>query len=87
MSIQFEQPMNEATRKMMEEMFKESITAMDERTALISAMEFNAADLKKLANAAGQPAELHLHEEGEIKTMSDGTQYRVDPKGWRRITP
>lgn len=87
MIIQFENPMNEATRQLMNDLFKDRVAAMDDKTALINACEFTALDMKKLANAAGQPAELHIHEEGEIKTMSDDTQYRVDPKGWRHLTP
>ena len=87
MSIQFERPMNEETRKMMEEFFRQDIVSMDDRMALINSAMFEAGKLKALANAANQPCTVELHEEGEIKTMSDGTQYRVTPQGWRRITP
>ena len=87
MSIQFERPMNEATEKLIKEMFKEKVAAIDEQTALINSNYIAGTDMKQIANTANQPASVVLHDEGEIKTMSDGTQYRVDPKGWRRITP
>ena len=73
-------------------MFGDDIKAMDERTALFeSEMEkmqqvFSQKEMKKLANTAKQPVSVELNELGDIKTMSDGTEYALTSKGWRKLT-
>ena len=84
MSINFE---HEATPEAIEKMrqaFGEAV-ASDGRQFLYDNMrEIKQTDMKAIANAAKQPAVVELHEQGEIKTMADGTQYEVTPTGWRR---
>ena len=86
MSIQFERPMNEETRRMIEEMFSQNVAAMDDKTVLVNEFRCLSNEMTALANTAKQPVCVEIHGDGEIKTMSDGTQYRVTPQGWRKIT-
>lgn len=84
MSIQFDDPMNEKTVERLKEMFKDNLVAFDERLALVNSSQFRSDEMSELARTAGQPAKLTIHDEGDIKTMSDVTQYKVTPQGWRR---
>jgi len=77
--------MNNEVREKILEMFSEDVAGMDEKTALINKTEFTQRGMKELANIAKQPATLEIHNEGDVKTMSDGTQYRVTPTGWVKI--
>jgi hypothetical protein len=77
--------MNEATDSMIREIFRDDLVAMDEKTALVNRNEFQQKLMKEIANTAEQPATLELNGEGDIKTMSDGTRYRVTPDGWRKL--
>ena len=85
MSISFQDDINPEARELLMERFKDHLVAMDARRALINHHAFDAATLGDIARAAQQPATLEIHAEGEIKTMSDGTQYRVTNQGWRKI--
>jgi len=87
MSIDFNEPMSNAALARMREMFPGGFIAADEKTALIEPAELTSEQMKELANLAGQPATLNLHGQGEIKTMADGTQYKVTPKGWVKMQP
>ena len=87
MSIQFRDPMNEATKAKLCELFKNAIVALDEKTALVNSQHFNSRDLMDIARTAQQPLELNIYSDGETKTLSDGTQYRVTKKGWQKIAP
>ena len=87
MSINFEDPMNEAAKSMMEELFKDRIQAMDERTALLDKMELQQKAMSELATVAKQPVTAEIHPVGDIKTMSDGTKYEVTADGWRKLDP
>jgi len=85
MSINFDDPMNDETFRTIRENFAEQLVAMDEKTALVNNLEFTQQSMKDIANMAGQPATLEMHGEGEIKTMSDGTRYRVTRDGWVKL--
>lgn len=86
MSIGFNEPMNDAARKMLKEIYGNPV-AEDEKTMLFDqTKDIEQRDMKAVANAAGQPATVELHALDEIKTMSDGRKYRVTPNGWKRIT-
>lgn len=84
MSINFDDPMNNESREMLHQLFGEP-AAEDERNFLVDiSTPIRQSEMKAVANAAGQPATVIMHGEGEEKTMSDGTVYIVTPKGWRK---
>lgn len=85
MSINFKDDMNSEVLERMAEMFGEKLAIVDKRTALINEHAILGEQISELARIAKQPAALELHGEGEIKTMSDGTQYLVTPQGWKKI--
>ena len=85
MSMQFEEPVNDETIKKIREAFGDAV-AHDRKTFLFDSMPTIRSDkMTEIANSAKQPAVIELHGEGEIKTMADGTQYRVTPKGWVKV--
>lgn len=78
--------MNPETFSLIQEKFSEKIEAMDEKTVLLKQFnEIKQSDMKEIANTANQPVSVELHGNGEIKTMSDGTEYEVTPQGWQKI--
>lgn len=87
MSMSFQNPLNdEAYAKIVKE-FGEPIAVDGERKTLLFDRigQINQQVMKEIANTAKQPATVGMHGEGEIKTMSDGTQYRVTPQGWQKL--
>lgn len=86
MSMSFQDPVNpEALAKIMEE-FGDKVVTHDRKTFLLDKVDvLNQQVMKGIANAAKQPATVEMCAEGEIKTMSDGTRYRVTPTGWQKI--
>lgn len=85
MSINFEEPMSDEARALMKELFGEP-DVEDDRHALFSKrLTMVQQDMSKLANVAKQPVTVEVHELGEVKTMSDGTRYKVTPGGWVKL--
>lgn len=90
MSINFNDPMNAEAREMFRQMVDAGDLpqpiAMDERRALFNdALKLEQKKMGDLARAAKQPVTLELNSEGEIKEMSDGTKYKVTPRGWVKV--
>lgn len=85
MSMNFNKPVNDEALSRIKEIYGDPV-ANDRMTLLFDKMkEIRQPDMKEIANLAGQPVSVEVHEEGETKTMSDGTRYQVTPKGWRKI--
>ena len=85
MSMNFNQPVNPKAMKMIEELFGKP-AASDGKTLLFDNMgEIDSRDMRKIVNAAKQPATIEIHGGDDIKTMADGTRYQVTSKGWRRL--
>jgi len=85
MSMNFNEPVNDAALARIKELFGEPV-ASDRKTLLFDHMtEIHSRDMKEIANLAKQPAAIEIHGDGDIKTMGDGTRYQVTPKGWRKI--
>lgn len=85
MSINFNDTPNPAALEFMEELMGEAQFS-DGKSFLYDDMtEVNQREMKELANKAEQPVTVELHGEGEIKTMTDGTQYRVTRRGWVKV--
>ena len=70
---------------MKEEMFGKDIAAMDQKTVLLNRRMHLQSEMKKVANQTKQPVSLEINNEGEIKTLSDGSQYRVTKSGWKKL--
>ena len=85
MSINFQQPPTPESIEMMERMFGKP-AAKSDRNFLYDKLEaIDRKQMSDLARTAGQPVDVEIHGEGEIKTMSDGTKYRVTPTGWVKV--
>lgn len=86
MAMNFQDPVNnEAFAKIFEE-FGDKVVANDRKTFLLNDVgAIHQKLMKEIANTAKQPATVEVCGEGEIKTMSDGTRYRVTPQGWQKI--
>ena len=84
--MQFQEPMNDETAEKIEKMFGPGVP-MDARTALINDIDrrLDYQNMKEIANTAKQPVTISVVHEGEIKTLSDGTQYQVTPRGWIKL--
>lgn len=83
MSINFEQDISPEVAESMREMF--DIKAMDQRTALFEKVGMlEQKKFKELANTAGQPVTVQLHQIGDRKEVG-GVVYELDEKGWRRL--
>jgi len=86
MSMNFNDPMNPETAALIKEMYGEKIAAMDGKTVLLKQLnEIKQSDMKEITNTANQPLSVEINGLGEIKTMSDGTKYRVTARGWQRV--
>lgn len=87
MSINFNEPVGPETENMLKKLFGDPV-ASDAKTFLYDKqLVLEQKRMTELANKAKQPVSVELNSEGEIKTLSDGTQYRVTPKGWRKVAP
>jgi len=84
MSISSPEPMNEETQKKMREAFGEPVSS-DEKTALFNNLNETEGRFKDFAEQADQELKMQTFEEGDIKTLDDGTQYRVTNGGWVKI--
>ena len=85
MSMNFNNPINQAAESAIKKMFEGRIKAMDEKTVLFEGEVIRQSEMGLIARLAKQPVEIQMHKQGEIKTMSDGTQYQVTPQGWVKI--
>lgn len=87
MSINFNEPVNDKALSMIKELLGEPAAA-DKTQFLFDKLDMVAQrEMSKLAKAAGQPVTVEIRGQGDIKTMSDGTQYEVTPRGWVRVKP
>lgn len=85
MSINFNEPVNEATTSMIEELFGVP-KVEDRKTFLFDRLDTIWGDkMKRLTNQAQQPVTVEAHGLGDIKTMADGTRYRVTENGWEKL--
>lgn len=85
MSINFRNPMNDEVSSKLTELFKEQITARDERTVLLDGLqEMDGAVMSDLARTAKQPISYEMHETDDIKEVG-GVKYKVTTKGWVKI--
>ena len=85
MSVSFDGPPNKEALAAMRAFFG-SPAASDEKTFLFNNLPLLEGDqLSKIARHAEQPVTMRIHGNDEIKTLSDGTQYKVTPRGWVKV--
>ena len=85
MSINFNDTPNPLAKEFMEKMLGHAAYT-DGKSFLYDGMkEIEGGFIGELANKAEQPVTMELHGKGEIKTMSDGTQYHVTRRGWVKV--
>ena len=88
MSMSFQQDLNPEAASMIEELYGDRVVALDKRTALLDAFtEATQSQMTELANTAKQPVVVEINKPDEIKTMQDGTEYKVTPQGWKKVSP
>jgi len=95
MSMNFDNPMNKETRDKITEMIEKGDlpvpVASDEKTLLFDEqLNLQAKKMADLANTAKQPLSVEVNGvdvEGnaDIKELSDGTKYKVTPRGWQKV--
>ncbi len=85
MSMNFDNPINKEQQGFIRELLGDKLEAIDEKTALFDAREVFSQDVSKIATKLNQRVTVELNEPGEIKEMSDSTQYRVTPQGWKKL--
>lgn len=85
MSIQFDKPISDEQQDFVRKMFGDRVAAMDSKTVLLGKTQFLQSEMKKLANETRQVVTLEVNGEGDIKTLSDGSRYKVTERGWKRI--
>lgn len=85
MSLNFSNPVDSLIKARIKEALGEPVAA-DDRTFLFDKMKSVEQRLmKEVANAAAQPAVLEMNDIGDIKTLDDGTQYKLTADGWRLL--
>lgn len=85
MSMNFDEPVNDAALAKIIDTFGKPV-ATDRKTFLFDRIgTIEQRLMKEIANTAKQPATIEMNGEGDIKTMSDGSQYRVTPQGWQKL--
>lgn len=83
MSLKFKEPMNDAAREMIAKEFGEHQLQDDHITLFGRSIMTTHKVLGYVANVAGQPITLCMHEEGDVVTMDDGKSYRcTEGLGW-----
>lgn len=90
MSMNFDEPLSEAQQKIRDQFFEDAqanVAASDDKTTLFEHFNMQREKLSKLANDVGQPVKVEINGEGDTKTMSDGTEYRCTPQGWKKVDP
>lgn len=85
MSMNFDNPIDAEQQAFIKEMFGKDVAAMDDKTVLVNRRQFLQTEMKAVANKTGQPVSLEINDEGEIKTLSDGSRYRVTKDGWEKL--
>ena len=88
MSINFDEPVSDEVTDELKRMLGDQVVAQDEKTTLLTQLEdFTLLQrrMKKIANMANQPVVVEINDLGDIKTMSDGTRYKVTQAGWRKL--
>lgn len=87
MSLNFQEDVNEEAQKKIKALFGDAV-ACDQRTFLYNRIaSLERRQMTEIANAAGQPAVVEVNKIGETKTLSDGTEYEVTEKGWKKKDP
>ena len=84
MSMSFEQPLNEKQQSMIKELLGDRVKAIDEKLALFEG-PIHQNEMKEIANETNQVVTVEINKGNDIKTMGDGTQYKVTKNGWRKI--
>ena len=86
MSMNFKDPIDGETQSMIKEMFGEHIVDMDDKTTLFNrGMDMLQSDFKKIANKSKQVVEVEINDVGDVKKMSDGSEYKCSIDGWIKI--
>lgn len=62
------------------------VVAVDEYQALTDIQKMEREDLSQLSRNLMQVVNIELHDEGDIKTMSDGTCYLLEKDGWKELS-
>ncbi len=83
MSINFQDVITEEQSEALQEMF--NVEAHDRKTFLVNETEFEQKKLSKVARMTNQIAQLELNTSGEIKELSDGSKYKLEKTGWKKL--
>lgn len=85
MSLNFEKPLSGEDQAFLRKIVGERLVATDEKTALFQRGVIDQKKMKAIANQTNQVVSVELNEEGDIKTLSDGSQYLATKTGWKKL--
>ena len=80
--MQFDKPLDEEQKEMVDEIFGDELVAMDEKSALFEGNTFFQKEISKLANKLKQPVALEMNDIGDKKTVN-GVEYLLTEDGWK----
>ena len=84
--MQFERELTPDEQDELAAAFADGMVAIDEKQALLDWFgEDDEIKRETFEKRLSQKINVGALAEGEIRTMSDGTQYQVTTKGWRKI--
>lgn len=81
MSINFEHPVNDAARRLIEQVTGGNAPS-DDRTFLVDMIKLDSGTMRQIARAAAQPVTVELAPPGAVKTLADGSKYVATKRGW-----
>ncbi len=85
MSLNFEKPLSGEDQSFLREIMGERLVATDEKIALFQRGVIDQKKMKAIANQTNQVVSVELNDEGDIKTLSDGSQYLATKTGWKKL--
>jgi len=85
MSMNFDNPLTEEQQKIRDSFLKDALVAGDAKTALLNNTVIQREQMSKLAYELEQVVTIEINDIGDIKTMTDGTQYKLSPTGWKKL--
>lgn len=85
MSMNFDRPISEEHQDFIKKLMGDQVEALDDRTTLLNTAFIDQKKMSAIANKTNQVVTVEINEPDEIKTMSDGTRYKVTPHGWVKV--
>lgn len=86
MSMNFKDDIDDHTRSMIDEFFKDKVVAKDNRQVLFNDLLLEKKKIEQIEKSAKQDSNAKYDQLGTIKTLSDGSRYKLKNSGWLKIS-